>query len=108
MATQPLPGGSSRRPRRVGDCPCGGGQDGFFYRRGVLSGFLSKGFWYCGDCGGRVHPNPGQGILTAEDKDRLRRLRELHSNDGWGDLFIHESVLACAWPLDTEYAVPLQ
>lgn len=90
-------------PRLV--CKCGTPTFRAVYKRGV-SGL---GFWTCPDCGSHINPNPILGHLTREDMDRLEKVARLHSNDGWGDLWRHEPVIACTigepYGVDTQPAV---
>lgn len=96
--TPPRQEPSDRSRRDPHDCPCGESHENFLYIRGMLSGARSKGFWYCPACQSRRSPNTIQGILSAEEKERLATLKTYYSNEGMGDMHKHEEVVACLLP----------
>lgn len=68
--------------------------------------WTGTGHWYCRHCRSPVLPNRARGHLSKDDRGRIGRVAQLHSNDGWGDEFRHAAVIACRLPNRNAFDTP--
>lgn len=59
--------------------------------------YMGTGGWVCHACKRQIRPQAvDQPFAVSEaERERLATLRHLHSNDGFGDAFREEPIIAC-------------